>query len=104
MTVSLEKNIEKTANDKIVHYQIDKTMEYLEESLKESLRIGDVAARYSDSQYVVLLPTLNYEDSIKVTDRIVSNLHKKIRNRRVRIKSDISEITIADSYGKQEMR
>lgn len=104
MTVSLEKNIEKTANDKIVHYQIDKTMEYLEESLKESLRIGDVAARYSDSQYVVLLPTLDYEDSIKVTDRIVSNLHKKIRNRRVRIKSDISEITIADSYGKQEMR
>ncbi len=99
MTVSLAKNIEKTGNDKIIHYQIDKTMESLEETLKESLRIGDVAARYSDSQYVVLLPTLDYEDSVKVTDRIVSNLYKKLRNRRIQVKSDISEISVVESMG-----
>lgn len=102
MTVSLAKNIEITGNDKYFHYQLDRTMEYLKEALKESLRIGDVAARYSDSQYVVLLPTLDYKNSIMVTNRIITNLQKKIKNKRVQVKSDITEISMAESFVRQE--
>lgn len=104
MTVSHVKNIGRMGNDKMTHYQMDRTMDCLEEALKESLRIGDVAARYSDSQYVVLLPTLDYEDSVRVTDRIVKNLYKKVKSKRVQVKSDITEISISDSFGRQESR
>lgn len=100
MTVSFAKNVEIMGNDKFMHYHIDKAMEYLEKTLRESLRIGDVAARYSDSQYVVLLPTLDYDDSIMVTKRIISNLYKKVKTRRIQIESDITEVSIAESFGK----
>lgn len=49
---------------------VNKGMEQLQSSLRKSLRIGDVAARYSGSQFVVLLPACSYESSKKVVERI----------------------------------
>lgn len=92
ITVSLRNAIEITGNERYLHNQLEKVMDYMEETLRESLRIGDVAARYSHSQYVILLPTLDYENSIMVKDRIINNMHKKIKNRRIQIKSDITRI------------
>ncbi len=100
MTVSLAKEAMDNSNEKYNEYHINRTMSCLEEALRESLRIGDVAARYSDSQYIVLLPTLDYEDSIMVTNRITANLYEKVSNKRISVKSDITEMAMVESLGK----
>lgn len=51
-------------------------MDLLEASLLESLRRGDVIARYSAVQYVVMLPGANYEDSTMVIERVVARFKK----------------------------
>ena len=45
-------------------------MENLQE-LRTSLRKGDIAARCSVSQYILMLPQANYENSCKVCERII---------------------------------
>ena len=50
---------------------LDRCMENLQELIRFSLRRGDVAARCSVSQYILLLPQANYENSCKVCERII---------------------------------
>ena len=45
-------------------------MEKLSETIRLSLRRGDVYARYSVSQYVILLPGTDYENGLMVLERI----------------------------------
>jgi len=44
--------------------------------LRSTLRRGDVISRYSGAQYVVLLPSSNYEDSEMILGRILSDFRK----------------------------
>ena len=46
-------------------------MENLCELVRLSLRRGDVASRCSVSQFIILLPRANYENSCRVMERIV---------------------------------
>ena len=46
------------------------------ETIRCSLRRGDAASRCSASQYVVLLPRANYEDSCKVCERIAKSYYQ----------------------------
>lgn len=55
------------------------TMEQLLEILSLSLRRGDVVSRYSGAQYVVLLPSANFEDSTMVMERVVSAFYRQHR-------------------------
>lgn len=55
----------------------EKVMGNLEEVIRCSLRRGDSAARCSATQYVVMLPRANYEDSCKVCDRILKAYYLK---------------------------
>lgn len=48
-------------------------MDALLETARRSLRKGDVLARFSASQYVLLLPTVTYENGRMVLSRIESN-------------------------------
>lgn len=50
---------------------LDRCMENLQELIRTSLRKGDVAARCSVSQYILMLPQANYENSGKVCERII---------------------------------
>lgn len=50
---------------------LNNAMGRLSDSIKKSLRSGDIYSRYSVSQYVILLPRANYENSKKVLDRII---------------------------------
>jgi len=52
-------------------------MEGLEETIGECLRVGDVAARYSDTQFILLLPTCTEDLARLVANRIVSKLYEK---------------------------
>lgn len=51
---------------------LNNTMAKLKDCIRLSLRRGDVYARYSVSQYIIMLPTLTYENGEMVMKRIVS--------------------------------
>lgn len=96
LTVELDENV-KTDNDKMEQFLVKQAMKQLEDALKETLRIGDVAARYSDRQFVVLLPTCTYESSVAVTKRIISNFNNKNKGKKISIKTDFEQVTAAKS-------
>ncbi len=50
---------------------LDRAMDNLHELIRSNLRKGDVASRCSVSQYILMLPQANYENSCKVCERIV---------------------------------
>jgi tetratricopeptide (TPR) repeat protein len=69
-------------------YQVKRAMAGLEETIRESLRVGDVAAKYSDTQFIVLLPSCTGELALLVANRLIANLYEKnnaYRNVNVRV-------------------
>ncbi|MGL4284376.1 diguanylate cyclase domain-containing protein [Eubacterium aggregans] len=54
---------------------INDGMDALEEVLLGSLRSGDVISRYSGSQFIVRLPTCQYETAKIVMERIKTNYY-----------------------------
>jgi len=56
-------------------------MKKLQDILLSSLRSGDVITRCSGSQYILLLPTCQYETAIKVMERIEKAFYKYNRER-----------------------
>ena len=67
-------------------------MNLLEKLLKEPLRVGDVAARYSLNQYIVLLPACNYESGILVAERIEKAFRKNIGNKHLELNHELREL------------
>lgn len=49
----------------------ENVMKKLSESIKHSLRSGDIYSRYSTAQYVILLPQADFDNSQMVMERIV---------------------------------
>jgi len=96
LTVEMNGNV-KAENEKMEQFITKQAMKQLEEALKATLRIGDVAARYSDRQFVILLPTCTYESSVAVTKRIVSNFNEKNKGKKVTIKTEFEQVTAAKS-------
>ncbi|MGE4352464.1 MAG: BTAD domain-containing putative transcriptional regulator [Oscillospiraceae bacterium] len=58
---------------------LNTTMDQLQEILIKCLRCGDVVAKYSAAQFVLLLPAANYEDSLMIMNRIVTAFHRHYR-------------------------
>jgi GGDEF domain-containing protein len=52
-------------------------MKNLQEQIRVSLRRGDAAAQCSTSQYILLLPQANYENSCMVCERIIKAFLRK---------------------------
>lgn len=50
---------------------LDRCMDNFQELVRSSLRKGDIASRCSVSQYILMLPQANYENSCKVCERII---------------------------------
>jgi GGDEF domain-containing protein len=50
---------------------LTRVMDNLGELIRTSLRKGDIASRCSVSQYIIMLPQSNYENSCMVMERIV---------------------------------
>lgn len=70
-------------------------MANLEYVIQHSLRSGDILTRYSGNQYLVLLPTCNFETSGMVIKRILKNYQKHNYDRHVFVKYSVSEILYA---------
>ena len=73
---------------------LTKTMDQLQEVIAQTLRSGDVVARYSGAQYVIMLPCANLEDSEMVLGKILSRFRRRHRVNRLKISSRIREIEL----------
>lgn len=93
LTVRLKEEKSRSEVDQMEKFRINQAMNQIEEVLKTALRIGDVAARYSDSQFVVLLPACTYESCVMVAERILKRFQEKNRSGRVTLKTDLEEVT-----------
>ncbi|HWQ57815.1 MAG TPA: bacterial transcriptional activator domain-containing protein, partial [Clostridia bacterium] len=58
---------------KLTQAKMNTAMERLREIIAKSLRRGDVYTRYSVSQYLMMLPLANYENTQIVMDRVTRN-------------------------------
>lgn len=56
---------------------LDRAMDNLQEVIRLSLRRGDIATRCSVSQFILMLPQANYENSCKVCERIVKSFSRQ---------------------------
>lgn len=77
-----------------IQYYRKKAMDKLQLTLWRNLRMGDVAARYSEEQYVVMLPHCSYEAAQKVIQRVTVNFNKVMGNKRIQIKAETREVSI----------
>lgn len=57
--------------------KVQGTMKNLEDQIRLSLRRGDSAAKCSISQYILMLPQANYENSCMVCERIIKAYYRK---------------------------
>jgi GGDEF domain-containing protein len=55
---------------------MDRIMEQLGEQLRGNLRRGDTISRCSVSQYIIMLPKANYENSCMVCRRVITAFHR----------------------------
>lgn len=69
-----------------------KGMEELETSIRSSLRTGDVASRYSKTQFIVLLPMCSYESAAKVVMRIQKNFQRTFGKSSLELSYELAEL------------
>lgn len=87
----------KSDNDKMKKFLVEQGMKNLKNTLKKVLRIGDVAARYSDRQFIVLLPTCTYESSVAVAKRVTENFATLDKAKRVVIRTEFEQLSDVNS-------
>lgn len=67
---------------------------HLEDSIKESLRIGDVATRYSSTQMVVILMDAEKDNAKMVANRIFADFISKIPAKEIELHYDIQKLDV----------
>lgn len=71
LLVSIKDIIQKgKASEKAVEASINRAMDKMEKVLVDTLRIGDVVTRYSNTQYLVLLPKCSEEEASEIWFRV----------------------------------
>ena len=73
---------------------LNNAMVYLLDTIAPALRQGDVIAKYSNAQYVLLLSNINLEDSYIVIGRLVSLVNSKIWIGHLRLSYKVRELNI----------
>lgn len=76
----------------LVRRSLDRAMDNLQRLLRQNLRKGDAASRCSVSQFVVMLPWANYEDSCMVSERIIKAFFRQYHNSPARIQAVVSPV------------
>ena len=74
---------------------LNASMAHLLEAIKIGLRKGDVASRYSGAQYVLMLPTANFEDGQIVVNRILRIFAKQYPRNRLKVSPRLFQLEIA---------
>lgn len=71
---------------------LDPAMNNLQVLVQNNLRRGDVIARCSISQYIILLPQANYENSRMVADRLVSAFFRRYPHSPARLRYTVQPL------------
>lgn len=74
---------------------LNTTMDQLLEVLIHNLRRGDVVARYSGAQYVLMLPAANFEESTMVLERVVTAFYRQHRRNFLKLSYKIRELELS---------
>ena len=80
-------------NSGMVDAILKEGMEMLEQSIRTSLRAGDMASRYSPTQFIVLLPMCTYESGLKVAKRIQKNFRENCSRRGLELVYELAAAT-----------
>lgn len=67
----------RSRTEELPRRSLDRAMSNLQEVIRSSLRRGDVAAQCSVSQFLLMLPQANFENSQMVCDRILKAFSRK---------------------------
>ena len=74
--------------------KLDAAMKRLLDAINLSLRRGDVVSQYSGAQYVILLPSITYEDSNMVLERIVKQYYHNNRRSVLHLKYKLEQMLL----------
>ncbi|WP_455682704.1 BTAD domain-containing putative transcriptional regulator [Thomasclavelia sp.] len=94
LTIEVNDHIKR--NSEIIDAIIESTSSLLSQTIYSTLRVGDSFAKYSNQQYVILLPNCNDENARSVVKRILDNFYKADKYERVKINSKIDEIRLSE--------
>lgn len=92
--LTIEANDHIKRNSEIIDAIIESTSSLLSQTIYSTLRVGDSFAKYSNQQYLILLPNCNDENARSVVKRILDNFYKADKYERVKINSKIDEIRL----------
>lgn len=73
---------------------LNKTMDNLQNVIAYTLRSGDVVARYSGAQFVIMLSGANLVDSEKVINRVLCKFRRRYRLNKLKISSRVRGIEL----------
>lgn len=68
---------------------LDRVVENLQELIRTTLRRGDIAARCSVSQFIIMLPQANFENSRMVCDRLIRAFNRQYPHSPARLHASI---------------
>lgn len=71
---------------------LDVAMDHLEEQLKLSLRKGDAVSRCSPTQFILMLPQANYENSVMVCQRVIRSFARQYPHSPARISCSVQPL------------
>ena len=72
---------------------LERIMTQLGQQIRLNLRRGDTISRCSTTQYIMMLPKANYEDSCMVCRRVINAYHKAFPHTAIRIKFMVQPLT-----------
>lgn len=70
-------------------------MDQLQGLLVKNLRRGDIASKFSQTQFVVILPAANHEDSTMVLNRVVASFYRQPRRKFLKLTACIHKLDFA---------
>lgn len=79
--------------DPLPKRSLERIMTQLGQQIRLNLRRGDTISRCSTTQYILMLPKANYEDSCMVCRRVINAYHKAFPHTAVRIKFMVQPLT-----------
>ena len=72
---------------------LERIMTQFGQQIRQNLRRGDTISRCSATQYILMLPKANYEDSCMVCRRVINAYHRAFPHASVRIKFMVQPLT-----------
>lgn len=72
--------------------QLNSTMERLKTTISSNLRRGDIFARYSVSQFIILLPLATLENAIVIAERILASFYHRLPKSGISVSYSLSEV------------